>query len=28
VGCCDFDTKPVDLPRLLQKINACLLAVA
>ncbi|MFI4965225.1 MAG: response regulator [Caulobacterales bacterium] len=24
VGCCDFDTKPVDLPRLLQKINACL----
>lgn len=24
VGCCDFDTKPVDLPRLLGKINACL----
>ena len=24
VGCADFDTKPVDLPRLLQKINACL----
>ena len=24
VGCCDFDTKPVDLPRLLSKINACL----
>jgi CheY-like chemotaxis protein len=24
VGCSDFDTKPVDLPRLLQKINACL----
>ena len=24
VGCVDFDTKPVDLPRLLQKINACL----
>ena len=22
VGCADFDTKPVDLPRLLQKINA------
>jgi CheY-like chemotaxis protein len=21
VGCCDFDTKPVDLPRLLGKIN-------
>ena len=24
VGCADFDTKPVDLPRLLQKINTCL----
>ena len=24
VGCADFDTKPVDLRRLLQKINACL----
>ena len=24
VGCSDFDTKPVDLRRLLQKINACL----
>lgn len=24
VGCCDFDTKPVDLPRLLQKMHACL----
>jgi CheY-like chemotaxis protein len=24
VGCADFDTKPVDLPRLLQKIEACL----
>ena len=24
VGCADFDTKPVDLPRLLEKINACL----
>ena len=24
VGCSDFDTKPVDLPRLLQKISACL----
>jgi CheY-like chemotaxis protein len=24
VGCCDFDTKPVDLPRLLGKINASL----
>ncbi|HVI34588.1 response regulator [Phenylobacterium sp.] len=28
VGCCDFDTKPVDLPRLLGKINACLSARA
>ena len=26
VGCCDFDTKPVDLPRLLGKINARLVA--
>ena len=24
VGCADFDTKPVDLPRLLQKIRTCL----
>jgi CheY-like chemotaxis protein len=24
VGCADYDTKPVDLPRLLGKINACL----
>ena len=24
IGCSDFDTKPVDLPRLLSKINACL----
>jgi CheY-like chemotaxis protein len=24
VGCCDFDTKPVDLPRLLDKIRAAL----
>jgi CheY-like chemotaxis protein len=24
VGCCDFDTKPVDLPRLLEKIHSCL----
>lgn len=24
VGCNDFDTKPVDLPRLLAKIEACL----
>lgn len=24
VGCADFDTKPVDLPRLLGKINLCL----
>jgi CheY-like chemotaxis protein len=23
-GCSDFDTKPVDLPRLLHKIDACL----
>jgi two-component system, cell cycle response regulator DivK len=26
VGCADFDTKPVDMPRLLGKINACLAA--
>jgi CheY-like chemotaxis protein len=26
VGCCDFDTKPVDLPRLLGKIEASLVA--
>jgi CheY-like chemotaxis protein len=24
VGCADFDTKPIDLPRLLQKIRDCL----
>ena len=24
VGCADFDTKPIDLPRLLQKIQSCL----
>jgi two-component system cell cycle response regulator DivK len=24
VGCADFDTKPVDMRRLLQKINSCL----
>jgi CheY-like chemotaxis protein len=24
VGCCEYDTKPVDLPRLLGKINTCL----
>jgi CheY-like chemotaxis protein len=24
VGCADFDTKPVDLPRLLSKIDKCL----
>ncbi len=24
VGCADFDTKPIDLPRLLGKIGACL----
>lgn len=23
-GCEDFDTKPIDLPRLLSKVNACL----
>lgn len=28
VGCADFDTKPVDLPRLLGKINTCLAAGA
>jgi len=28
VGCADFDTKPVDLPRLLGKISACLQAKA
>jgi 7-keto-8-aminopelargonate synthetase-like enzyme/DNA-binding response OmpR family regulator len=28
VGCADFDTKPVDLSRLLGKINACLEAAA
>jgi two-component system, cell cycle response regulator DivK len=28
VGCADFDTKPVDLQRLLRKINACLEARA
>jgi CheY-like chemotaxis protein len=27
-GCCDFDTKPVDLPRLLTKIQSSLLARA
>lgn len=27
VGCADFDTKPVDLPRLLGKINAAIAAV-
>jgi CheY-like chemotaxis protein len=26
VGCSDFDTKPVDLPRLLDKIRSCLSA--
>jgi CheY-like chemotaxis protein len=26
VGCAEFDTKPVDLPRLLGKINSCLAA--
>jgi CheY-like chemotaxis protein len=26
VGCADFDTKPVDLPRLLEKIHTCLAA--
>jgi two-component system, cell cycle response regulator DivK len=28
VGCAEFDTKPVDLPRLLGKINACLVSRA
>lgn len=28
VGCADFDTKPVDLPRLLEKINNCLQSAA
>ena len=28
VGCADFDTKPIDLPRLLGKINSCLQAAA
>ena len=28
VGCCDFDTKPVDLPRLLGKIESSLAASA
>ncbi len=28
VGCADFDTKPIDMPRLLEKINACLAAAA
>jgi CheY-like chemotaxis protein len=28
VGCCDFDTKPVDLPRLLGKINTSLAELA
>jgi CheY-like chemotaxis protein len=28
VGCAEFDTKPVDLPRLLSKINSCLAAKA
>ena len=28
VGCSDFDTKPIDLARLLGKINACLLVKA
>jgi CheY-like chemotaxis protein len=28
VGCADFDTKPVDLPRLLEKITSCLSRVA
>lgn len=28
VGCSDFDTKPVDMPRLLRKIEACLEAGA
>ena len=28
VGCSDYDTKPIDLPRLLGKINACLDSIA
>ena len=28
VGCCDFDTKPVDMQRLLGKIRGSLLAAA
>lgn len=28
IGCADFDTKPIDLPRLLGKINACLASKA
>ncbi len=28
VGCSEFDTKPVDLPRLLSKIETCLAAAA
>lgn len=28
VGCADFDTKPVDLPRLLGKIESCLVSAA
>ncbi len=28
VGCADFDTKPIDFPRLIGKINACLQASA
>ena len=24
VGCSDFDTKPIDLPRLIAKINSCI----
>lgn len=28
VGCADFDTKPVDLPRLLGKISGCLAPAA
>ncbi len=26
IGCADFDTKPIDLPRLLDKIRGCLAA--
>ncbi len=28
VGCAEYDTKPVDLPRLLEKIHSCLAAAA